>query len=128
MVLVQEAMVRLTLAFTAPSARVAQDLLDGLRFLERVVRLQRGCVQCCSWTDPERRVHHLEDWATEADIRRRVGTKDFTLLLEMAETARDAWVQFDFITMTRGLDYVAEVRGAFGTRTHGAGSLEDSES
>jgi hypothetical protein len=29
----------------------------------------------------------------------------------MIESARDPRVQFDFVTTTRGLDYVAEVRG-----------------
>ena len=39
-------MVRLTIAFTAPSVRAAQELLDALRFLEPVTRLQPGCIQC----------------------------------------------------------------------------------
>lgn len=107
-------MVCLTVAFTAPSARTALQLLDGLRFLEPVTRLQRGCLRCCNWTEPDLTLHHIEEWESEADMRRRVGGEEFTALLEMVEAAREARVQFDFIAVTRGLDYVAEVRGEFG--------------
>ena len=47
-------------------------------------------------------------------MRRRVRTEEFRSLLEMVEAARDPRVQFDFVATTRGLDYVAEVRGEFG--------------
>ena len=35
-------------------------------------------------------MHHFEDWETEADIRRRISSPDFTRLLEMVEAAREA--------------------------------------
>ena len=107
-------MVRLTVALTAPSTRAAQELLDALRFLEPVTRLQTGCIQCSNWIDPDLVLHHMEEWETEADMRRRVRDDAFTSLLEMVEAARDPRVQFDFVATTRGLDYVAEVRGEFG--------------
>ena len=108
-------MVRLTVAVTAPSTRAAQELLDALRFLEGVTRLEAGCLQCCNWAGPDLTLHHLEDWETEADMRQRVRSEAFTSLLEMVEAARDPRVQFDFVATTRGLDYVAEVRGDFGS-------------
>jgi quinol monooxygenase YgiN len=106
-------MVRLTIAFTASSARAAQELLDALRFLEPVTRLEPGCLQYRNSIDSELTLHHLEDWETEADMRRRVRSEAFTSLLEMVETAREPRVQFDFVSTTRGLDYVAEVRHDF---------------
>jgi quinol monooxygenase YgiN len=107
-------MVCLTVAFTAPSSRAARQLLDGLRFIEPTTRLQRGCLGCSSWTGPGLTLHHVEHWESEADMRRRLGAQEFTALLEMVEAAREPRVQFDFVAVTRGLDYVAEVRGAFG--------------
>ena len=112
-VLRQRHMVRLTVAFTAPSPRACQELLDALRFLESVTRLQPGCITCSNWTEPDLTLHHVEEWETEADMRRRVREDEFTSLLEMVEAAREPRVQFDFIAATRGLDYVAEVRAAF---------------
>lgn len=105
-------MVRLTVAFTAPSPRAALELLDALRFLEPDTRLQAQCLRCSNWTDPDLTLHHIEEWETEAAMRRRVRSADFTSLLEMVEAARSPQVQFDFVGVTRGLDYVAEVRGA----------------
>jgi hypothetical protein len=56
-------------------------------------------------------VHYLEEWETEADVRRRVRSARFTSLLAVIESAQERpRVQFDFVTSTRGLDYVAQVR------------------
>jgi hypothetical protein len=60
-------------------------------------------------------LRYAEEWATEADMRRRVQSDRFTSLLAIMEAAREPpQVQFDFVTIRRGLDYVAEVR-------HGSG-------
>ena len=105
-------MVRLTVALHAASARLAQELLDTLRFLMTSTRLEEGCQECHAWIDPDFTVHYLERWATEEDMRRRVRSPSFTSLLVVMEHARDTpQVQFDFVTTTRGLDFVAEVRG-----------------
>jgi hypothetical protein len=52
----------------------------------------------------------MEDWVCEADMRRRVRSVAFTSLLAIVESAKDPHVRFDFVSLTRGLDYVAEVR------------------
>jgi quinol monooxygenase YgiN len=103
-------MVRLTVALSA-SARGAQDLLEALRFISTGARHEAGCLGCSVWAEPEWIVHYVEEWATEADMRRRVQSDRFTSLLAVMESAQaPPQVQFDFVTTTRGLDYVAEVR------------------
>lgn len=104
-------MVRLTVALTAPSTRSGQELLDALRFLVPGARLESGCLGCSAWIDPDATVHYVEEWTTENEMRRRVLSDGFTSLLSILEAARDPRVQFDFVTTTRGLDYVAQVRG-----------------
>lgn len=105
-------MVRLTVAFTAASSRSVQELLDALRFLITGTRLEEGCCGCSAWAEPDSTVHYVEEWETEADVQRRVRSPRFTSLLAVMEAARESpRVQFDFVTRTRGLDYVAEVRG-----------------
>jgi quinol monooxygenase YgiN len=103
-------MVRLAVVLHAPSTRSAQDLLEALRFLAVGTRLEPGCVQCLVWTDPDWTVRYVEEWATEADMRQRVRSDSFTSVLGVVESAQEPQVQFDFVTTTRGLDYVAEVR------------------
>ena len=103
-------MVRLTVAFQAASARSTQEFLDSLRFLSMGTRLEPGCLVCTVWSDFDS-LHYLEEWATEADLRRHVCSDRFTSLLLVVEAAKHPRVQFDFVTTTRGLDYVAEVRG-----------------
>jgi quinol monooxygenase YgiN len=103
-------MVRLTVTLR-PSTRSAQDLVDAFRFLMVGTRLDPGCVGCWVWTEPDASVHYVEEWSTEEDIRRRVGSERFTSVLALLESVREApKVQFDFVAATRGLDYVEEVR------------------
>lgn len=103
-------MVRLTIALAATSARSAQDLLDALRYLLVGTRLEPGCLGCSAWIDPDWTVRYVEGWATEADMRLRVRSDSFTSLLAIVESAKGPEVQFDFVSTTRGLDYVTEVR------------------
>lgn len=104
-------MVRLSVALSASSQRCVQDLLDGLRFLMSGTRLEPGCRECSLWVDPDSTVHYVEEWETEADMRQRVRSSRFTSLLGVIESANvPPRVQFDFVTSTRGLDYVAQVR------------------
>ena len=104
-------MVRLTVAFNAGSGRRVPGLLDAFRFLMTATRLEPGCESCSAWADPDATLHYVEEWSTEADLRRRVRSPGFTSLLNLMESAEEPpRVQFDFVTMTRGLDYVAEVR------------------
>jgi quinol monooxygenase YgiN len=108
-------MVRLTVTLSA-SAKDAKELADAFRFLMVSTRLDRGCLGCSVWTEPDSSVHYVEEWSTEEGMRRRVGSDRFTSVLALLESAREKpHVQFDFVSSTRGLDYVAEVR-QFGAR------------
>jgi hypothetical protein len=103
-------MVRLTVTLRPPT-RSVQDLVDAFRFLMVSIRLEPKCLGCWVWTESDSSVHYVEEWATEADIRSRVGSDRFTSVLALLESVRDApHVQFDFVSTTRGLDYVEEVR------------------
>ena len=43
-------------------------------------------------------------------MRQRVRSDRFTSLLAVVESGQDPQVQFDFVTESRGLDYVEEAR------------------
>ena len=110
--LIPSDMVRLSVALRAASARDATELLETLRFLMTTTRLEPGCLDCTAWTERDLTVNYSEGWATELDARRRVRSSGFTSLLSVMECASEPpRVQFDFVTQTRGLDFVEEVRG-----------------
>ena len=112
-------MVRLTVVLVA-SPRNAPRLEEALRSLMVTTRLKPGCLTCSTWVDPDSTVHYEEEWGTEAHIRERVVSDAFTRLLSVIEASEERpRVQFDFVTRTRGLDYVAEVRGSEFPRTAG---------
>jgi quinol monooxygenase YgiN len=105
-------MVRLTIELRTSSPREAIDLLETLRFMTSATRLEHGCHECAAWTDREFTVHYSEGWATEADVRRRVRSAAFESLQALMECgAESPEITFDFVTKTRGLDYVEEIRG-----------------
>ena len=108
-VLRSRGMVRLSIALHTTSSRSAQELHDALRFLVVRTQFEPGCQTCSAWTTPDA-VRYIEEWITEADMRRRVRSDAFTSLLAIVESAKEAHVQFDFVTRTRGLDYVVEMR------------------
>ena len=103
-------MVRLTVTLRASPGRV-QELVEAFRFLIVSTRHDQGCLGCSVWAEPDLTVHYVEEWSSEEDIRRRVGSDRFTSVLALLEAVREQpHVQFDFVSSTRGLDYVAEVR------------------
>ena len=90
------------------------EVVHALRLLASPTRVEPGCLGCRVWTeesDDEGTVRYVEEWATEDAMRLRVSSERFTRLLEVLEAASSPpSVQFDFVSETRGLDYVAEVR------------------
>jgi hypothetical protein len=110
-------MVRLSVTLRAASARGAFELLETLRFLMATTRLERGCLDCSAWAERDCTVHYGESWQSEADARRRVKSTGFTSLLGVMECATaPPLVRFDFVAVTRGLDFVEEVRAGIGER------------
>jgi quinol monooxygenase YgiN len=105
-------MVRLNVSLGARSPRHAQNLLEAFQFLMMGTRLEAACTECTVWLEPDSTVRYTELWTSEEDMRRRVSSPQFTSLLSVVEAAQAARVQFDFVTKTRGLDYVKEVRDA----------------
>jgi hypothetical protein len=110
-------MVRLSVALRAASGRNAFELVETLRFLMSSTRVERGFLDCSAWAERDFTVHYSESWASEPDARRRIKSTGFTSLLGVMECATaPPLVQFDFVTATRGLDYVEEVREGIGVR------------
>lgn len=84
-----------------------------MRLLASPIRIEPGCLGCRVWTEDsdESTVRYVEEWETEDAMRERVRSERFTRLLEVLESAPSPpRIQFDFVTETRGLDYVAEAR------------------
>ena len=104
-------MVRLNVELGSATSKHGADLLEAIEFLMMATRLEIGCVECSVWQDGASTIHYTEVWTSEVTMRHRVLSEPFTLLLNVVDSARRASVQFDFVTVTRGLDYVAEVRG-----------------
>jgi len=113
-----DGVVRLAVALAAPACGPNQ-VVHALRLLASPTRIEPGCLDCRVWIDDneESLVRYVEEWATEDAMRLRVRSERFTRLLEVLESApTPPSVQFDFVTETRGLDYVEEVRNTDGLR------------
>ena len=106
------AMVRLNVVLKPGSPHGVDGLLDALRFVIAGTRLEPGCQGCSAWADPDSTVHYVESWSSEEDVRQHVMSPLFTSLLAIVESLQSPpHVQFDFVSASRGLDYIAEVRG-----------------
>jgi quinol monooxygenase YgiN len=106
-------MVRLIITVVAGSAEESTGQVEAFQSLMKLTRIENGCLGCWVRTDGDEKftLHYEEEWATEDAMRRRVRSNRFTSLLSLLETAAEPpQVQFDFITTTSGLEYVAAVR------------------
>jgi quinol monooxygenase YgiN len=120
---------RLTLTLSVPTGE-SWRLVEALRSLIPPTRQACGCLGCdvlvsTGSGDPSS-IRYSEDWSTDADLRRHVGSDRFPRLLQVMEEALDPpRLEFELAGGPRGLDYVREVRGGgvHGSRCHG--NLED---
>ena len=103
-------MVRLRAALDASSTSRAREFLEALRYIALGTRCDPGCLSASAWVDPDSLVHYVEEWATEPEMRRRIRSAQFVSLLAIVESARYPEVKFDFVSETRGLEYVEEAR------------------
>jgi hypothetical protein len=93
------------------SGRIAEKLVEAFRFVMITTRLEPDCLDCSVWTDSDATVHYAEEWAGEPELRARVRSQQFTTVLSIIESAHEPPdVRFDFVALSRGLDYVAEAR------------------
>ena len=109
---IADPVVRLAVALGLPASETG-PVLHALRLLASPIRIDPDCLGCRVWTESTEpsTVRYEEEWATEDSMRLRVRSERFTRLLEVLESAPGPpSIQFDFVTETRGLDYVEEVR------------------
>jgi quinol monooxygenase YgiN len=103
-------MVRMTVVLVASQPR-ADHLVQALRSLMARTRIDPACLTCTVWLELDSTVRYVEEWATEEDMERRVRSDLFTWLLAVMEGAEEApEIRFDFHAVSRGLDYVREIR------------------
>lgn len=92
-------------------------MLEALNSLAFATRLDRGCSDCRLSVDANdpRSFCYVEDWNSLEDLEREIRSDRFTRLLLLLETAPELPVlEFRFVSETRGLDYVGEVRRKIG--------------
>jgi quinol monooxygenase YgiN len=106
-------MVQLHLRLKAPPGR-RPETVQALRALRFPAQLTGGCASsdiCCELDDPDVLLY-VEEWPGLEDFVREVHSDRFSRLLALMETAAEApALEFRFVQQTRGLDYIAEVRG-----------------
>jgi quinol monooxygenase YgiN len=105
-------MVQLQLKIVS-SPKGERKMFEALDSLVLVAGLDRGCTGCRLFADANdpRLFFYEEDWASREDLEREIRSDRFTRLLSILETAAEKPVlEFRFVSETRGLDYVGEVR------------------
>jgi quinol monooxygenase YgiN len=107
-------MVQLVVRLNAAPGRKLQ-LAEALRRMRREIHGHRGCVDVHVAADVDETtvLWYCEEWDDLEGLERELRTDRFTHLLALVETAaQPPLVEFRVITETRGLEYVASVRGA----------------
>jgi hypothetical protein len=90
-------------------------MIQALRSLMLPIQLDRGCGGCHLYIDvsESNSLFYVEEWATQKDLEREMRSDRITRLLSIMESSPTPPVlEFRFVSHTRGLEYIAEVRSA----------------
>jgi quinol monooxygenase YgiN len=106
--------VRLTLTI-ATSSGESWRLVEALRSLMEPTRPDNGCIACelvlSSRSDDPPGIRYVEEWSSEAEIRKRMRSDRFLRLVAVMEEAMSPpQLTFAVASAIRGLDYVVETR------------------
>jgi quinol monooxygenase YgiN len=104
--------VRMTVEWSVPPGQ-ARSITSALNSMMADTRTTRGCVRCSVATgmSDQGTVRYVEEWQSEADLRRRLGSQSFVSLAVLIDNATEPpRVEFTLPGGTRGLDFVEEVR------------------
>ena len=106
------AMIQASVTIVAPEQQ-RDTLLRALRAQVSAVRGENGCLGCRLYQDVEEpdALTLVEEWDSAADLRCRLRSDDYRLLLHLMESSREPpRVLFRAVEMARGLDLVLEAR------------------
>ncbi len=89
-------------------------MVKALRMLLRAARAETGFISgrlCLGADDPDATLYE-ERWQTREDFEDQLRSSRYTRLLALMESAAEQpSLEFHFVSETRGLEYVAAVRG-----------------
>jgi quinol monooxygenase YgiN len=106
-------MVQLVVRLNAAPGRKFQ-LAEALRRMKHEIHGRRGCIDghVAADLDEADVLWYCEEWDDLEGLERELRTDRFTQLLALVETAaQPPLMEFRVISETRGLEYVASVRG-----------------
>jgi quinol monooxygenase YgiN len=92
-----------------------RPIAETLQGLMAAVRVEPGYAGCSLTTEVDRHaiIRYVEDWQTEADLKRQLRSARFAGLAELMELASEPpTVEFSLAGTTRGLDYATEARSS----------------
>jgi quinol monooxygenase YgiN len=110
----KEFSVIITILRIKTSAIRTTELIQALRSLMRPARAEKGFLasQISLDVDDANAVRYEEQWESEEDLENQVRSSRYTRLLALMESASERpALEFHFVSETRGLEYVAAVRG-----------------
>ena len=96
------------------SPRRAGELVQALRSLIRQARAEKGFITCrlCLEADSADTICYEERWETQRDFEEQARSPRYFQLLALMESATEApLLEFHFVSETRGLEYLASLRG-----------------
>ena len=90
------------------------ELVQALRAVMRSARAEKGFIACHIYQEAgdANSICYEEHWEARKDLEEQVRSSRYTRLLTLMESAvEQPSLEFHFVSETRGLEYVAEVRG-----------------
>jgi quinol monooxygenase YgiN len=98
-----------------PSSKERPQVMEILQSVKDMAALRSGCVGC--WLSDADSLHayiqYIEQWASEDDLYEHVRSDLYRRVLAAMELSRHSpEVHFHFVSSTRGLELIEDVRNA----------------
>lgn len=105
-------MVQVVLSMVVHPRRAA-EIVQALRSLRLPLQAAPGFISCDVFVEADHpdTLRYVEEWQTDGDLDRQIRSSHYTRLLAlMEEAAEPPELRLNWISRSRGLDYLASVR------------------
>lgn len=107
-------MIQAVLRIVAPAEK-RHEVIRTFRFLLGPTRARRGCLRCGLYQDLENEnaLSYVELWETQAELEAHLRSHQYWRLLPLIEMSTEPpELEFSTVCQTRGIEYLAAVRGS----------------
>ncbi len=105
----------ITILRIVPSPEKLAEVLKAIRTLLEPIRVKPGCLSwhICQDIDDNNAITFIGEWSSRGDLDEHIRSKEYKIVLSLMEMSIEPpKVSFNFVSESKGLELVEEIRRA----------------